>query len=76
MFMLSPIEVNLAWWLIKGFAFVGSLIFLLYSIVLLGQVRSLNRTVTTDLGQLVVVGSVIQLIFASIIMVIVVLLVV
>ena len=74
--MLSPIEADLAWLLIKGFAFVGSMIFLLYSTVLLGQVRSLNRTVTTDLGRLVVVGSVIQLIFAFITLVIVVLLVV
>lgn len=74
--MLSPIEADLAWWLIKGFAFVGSMIFLLYSTVLLGQVRSLNRTVTTDLGRLVVVGSVMQLIFAFITLVIVVLLVV
>ncbi len=72
--MLSPIEANLAWWLIKGFTFVGSLLFLLYSIVLLGQVRSLNRTVSTDLGQIVVAGSVIQLMFAFIILVIVVLL--
>lgn len=72
--MLSPIEANLAWWLIKGFAFAGSLLFLLYSIVLLGQVRSLNRTVSTDLGRMVVAGSVIQLIFAFITLVIVVLL--
>ncbi len=72
--MLSALETNLAWWLIKGFAFVGSLLFLLYSTVLLGQVRALNRTVSTSLGSFVVAGSVIQLIFAFIVLALVVLL--
>ncbi len=71
--MLSSLDVTLTWWLVKAFLVVFSLMYVLYSIVLLGQVRSLSRTVLTETGAFVVAVTTAQLVFAVITLLIMVL---
>ncbi len=71
--MFSTFDITATWWLIKGFLAVFSLLYILYSIVLLGQVRSLARTVSTEYGKLLVGVSAAQLVIAVISLVVVVL---
>ena len=71
--MLSSLDVTLTWWLVKAFLVVFSFMYALYSIVLLGQVRSLSRTVLTETGAFVVAVTTAQLVFAVITLLIMVL---
>lgn len=71
--MFSSLDTTLVWWLVKAFLVVFSLLYVLYSIVLLGQVRSLSRTVLTETGAFVVAVTTAQLVFAVITLLIMVL---
>ena len=71
--MFSSLDITLTGWLVKAFLIVFSLLYVLYSIVLLGQVRSLARTVLTETGGLIVAITTAQLVFAVITLLIMVL---
>jgi hypothetical protein len=64
--MFSSLDITLTWWLVKAFLVVFALLYVLYSVVLLGQVRSLSRTVLTEMGPFVVAITTAQLVFAVI----------
>ncbi|MEI6326648.1 MAG: DUF5657 family protein [Candidatus Roizmanbacteria bacterium] len=64
--MFSTLDITLTWWLVKGFLVVFALLYVLYSAVLLGQIRSLARTVWTETGGFIVAVTAAQLVFAVI----------
>lgn len=61
---LPHFEQSLAIFLFRGFGFVLSLLYVIYSIVILGQVRGLSKIIKTMYGPLVVAVSILQLVVA------------
>jgi hypothetical protein len=57
----SLFNTTLVPFLLRGFASVFAFLYLLYSFALFGQVRALSKTLTTDFGYVIIVGTAIQL---------------